>query len=64
MRQNTIETTTSGKGISFTFRADAELLAHIEQHRERIHEQSGVRVSLSQATAGLLRRGLEAMAAS
>ncbi|MFX1722401.1 hypothetical protein [Paraburkholderia sp. A1RO-5L] len=59
MQANTLEATTKIKGRTFAVVADAELMTHIEQHRSRVQEQTGVRLSLSQATAGLLRRGLE-----
>lgn len=63
MQPNTFEATTvKRRQIGVTF--DDELLASIEQHRKRVQEQTGVRLSLSQATAGLLRRGLEATVGS
>ncbi|RDJ98302.1 hypothetical protein DLM46_33870 [Paraburkholderia lacunae] len=36
-------------------------MTHIEHYRKRIQDQTGVRLSLSQATAGILRHGLEAI---
>ncbi|MDR6474437.1 hypothetical protein C8K18_12518 [Paraburkholderia sp. GV068] len=57
MQTNTFEATaTKGR---FTVVAEAELMKHIEQHRQRVQQQTGVRLSLSQAATGLLRRGLE-----
>ena len=61
MQTNTLEATTKIKGRTFAIVADAELMGHIEKHRKRVQDQTGVRLSLSQATAGLLRRGLEAL---
>ncbi|KGS21613.1 hypothetical protein X941_5545 [Burkholderia pseudomallei MSHR5569] len=64
MQPNTLETVTTAKRRAFTVVADAELMTHIEQHRKRVQDQTGVRLSLSQATTGLLRRGLEVVSVS
>ncbi|NLP64292.1 hypothetical protein [Paraburkholderia sacchari] len=60
MQPNTLETAIAAEGRRFTIYTDAALLAQIERHRARIQEQTGFRLSLSQATTSLLRRGLEA----
>lgn len=57
MQTNTLEVT--GKAERFSVVADRDLLAAIEAHKERVERATGMRVSLSQAAAGLLRRGLE-----
>ncbi|CAG9239335.1 conserved hypothetical protein [Paraburkholderia tropica] len=59
MKTKTPESTTSGKARSFTVCVDADLMARIEQHRAQVQQQTGMRVSLSQATVGLVRRGFE-----
>jgi predicted DNA-binding transcriptional regulator AlpA len=46
-------------GPRLTVVAERDLLAAIEAHKARIEKQTGLRVTLSQAAAGLLRRGLE-----
>lgn len=56
MQTNTFEATAKAR---FTLVAERDLLAAIETHKQRIEKQTGLRVTLSQAAAGLLRRGLE-----
>jgi plasmid replication initiation protein len=56
MQTNTLEATAKAR---FTLVAERDLLAAIEAHKGRIEQQTGMRVSLSQAATGLLRRGLE-----
>ncbi|MFM0083752.1 hypothetical protein P0D72_33485 [Paraburkholderia sediminicola] len=57
MQTNTFEATSVKE--RFTVVAERDLLAAIEAHKQRIEQQTGLRVTLSQAAAGLLRRGLE-----
>jgi hypothetical protein len=57
MPPNTHEaTSTKRRQICVTF--DKELLAHIEQYRNRMQRETGARLSLSQAASSLLRRAL------
>ncbi|WP_175946705.1 hypothetical protein [Caballeronia sp. BCC1704] len=58
MQNNTIEMMARMERISVA--TDADLLAAIDAHRRRVEQATGIRVTLSQAAAGLLRRGLEA----
>ncbi|SOE67034.1 hypothetical protein SAMN05446935_2927 [Burkholderia sp. YR290] len=62
MQINTFEATDVKQ--RFTLVAEPALLDAIQAHKARIEKQTGLRVTLSQAAAGLLRRGLEAAAAS
>ena len=57
MQTNTFETMAVKE--RFTLVAERDLLAAIAAHKQRIEKQTGLRVTLSQAAAGLLRRGLE-----
>jgi hypothetical protein len=57
MQINTLEATAVKS--KFTVVAERDLLTAIEAHKQRIEQQTGLRVTLSQAAAGLLRRGLE-----
>ena len=62
MQTNTFEATDVKE--RFTLVAERALLDAIQAHKARIEQQTGLRVTLSQAAAGLLRRGLEAAGAS
>jgi hypothetical protein len=57
MQTNTFEATGVKERLSLV--AERELLDAIEAHKRRIEQQTGLRVTLSQAAAGLMRRGLE-----
>ncbi|AXF14803.1 hypothetical protein CUJ87_10580 [Paraburkholderia caledonica] len=57
MQTNTLEATLAKE--RFTVVAERDLLNAIEAHKRRIEQQTGLRVTLSQAAAGLMRRGLE-----
>ncbi|SAL29029.1 hypothetical protein AWB64_02473 [Caballeronia sordidicola] len=59
MQTNTLEATSKAKHFSVV--ADRDLLAAIEAHKQRVEQATGMRISLSQAAAGLLRRGLESI---
>lgn len=39
---------------------DPEMLRALEAHRSRLEQQTLMKITLAQAAAGLLRRGLEA----
>lgn len=58
MQTNTFEATAKAR---FTVVAEGELLEHIKRHQQRVEQQTGVRLNLSQAAAGLLRRGLDSV---
>ncbi|WP_176054523.1 hypothetical protein [Paraburkholderia caribensis] len=62
MQTNTSEATDAKQ--RFTLVAERALLDAIEAYKQRIEEQKGLRVTLSQAAAGLLRLGLEVAATS
>ncbi|RAS21514.1 hypothetical protein [Paraburkholderia bryophila] len=62
MQANTLEATTPKE--RFTVVAERDLLTAIEAHKQRIEQQTGLRITMSQAAAGLLRRGLEVASAA
>lgn len=50
--------TVAAKPVRVSVVADAGLAADLRAHQRRVREQTGMRVSLSQVAASLLRRGL------
>lgn len=61
MQANTLEAPAKER---FTVVAEGDLLEHIRRRQQRVEQQTGVRLNLSQAAAGLLRRGLQAVSHS